>query len=246
MSDIPAEVNRTSTGKVSRLLSVNARTKNMDEVLAKIQQHRWSLGTFLKDLFVDGKDGLYSSSTRTHMVSRFLGGRTGVEVEEIVEMIYKHKYSKPKKSRASQNHPARDVEQEDIRSKAQYRLQEWAIEKVEGIVDAEAVAMSGKDAGFQLDKTRATWEFLQSFSMRKFMNVAEVCGPTLLRILMAAGIAKERHSQAVQRLNARTHPQSEESDDESELARMMPTGSGNNQRNPLLVSHENPLVLTLS
>jgi hypothetical protein len=126
MFDIPADMDNASTGKASHLLSISARTKNMDEILAKIQQHKWSLGTFLKDLFADGEDGLYSSSTRTHMVSRFLGGRTGVEVEGIVEMIYKHKYSKLKKSRATQNRPAHEAEHEEIKSKAQRRLQEWA------------------------------------------------------------------------------------------------------------------------
>jgi len=122
----------------------------MDRILGQIQECRWSLGTFLKDLFADGEDGLGYLPKRIHMVSRFLGGHTGVEVENIVEMIYTHRYSKPKQLRASHNRPAHDVERTDLESKAQWRLEQWAIGKVEAIVDAEAVVMSRKDAGFLL------------------------------------------------------------------------------------------------
>jgi len=167
-----------STNQVSRLLSIEAHTEFMDELLVKIQKYKWSLGTFLKDLFADGENGLYNSSTRTQMVSKFLGGHAGVEVQEIVELMYTHKYSRLKKSRASQNHPARDAENADLKLKVQRRLQEWAIEKVEGMVDVEAVAMSGKDMEFQLDEAQNSWEFLHTFSMSKFMAIAEERGPT--------------------------------------------------------------------
>jgi len=58
----------------------------MDIILGQIQECRWSLGTFLKDLFADSEDGLGVSLKifkRTHMVSRFLGGHTGVEVMKL-------------------------------------------------------------------------------------------------------------------------------------------------------------------
>ena len=144
----------------------------------KIQKHKWSLGTFLRDLFADGENSVYNSLTRTQMVSKFLGGHVGVEVEKIIEPMYMHKYSRLKKSCALQNHPVCNAENVDLKLKAQQRLQEWAIEKVEEMVDVEAVAMSGKDMEFQLDEAQNSWEFLHTFSMSKFMAIAEERGPT--------------------------------------------------------------------
>ena len=84
------KVNMSQIPGSSRLNSVEAHTKDMDRILGQIQECRWSLGTFLKDLFADSEDGLGYLLKKTHMVLRFLGGHTGVLVENIVEMIYKH------------------------------------------------------------------------------------------------------------------------------------------------------------
>jgi len=75
------------------------------------------------------------------MVSIFLGGKTAVGAAKIAEMMYVHRYSKPKAMRTSQNRPAHEVIREDGNNMAQGKLREWAIKIVEEIVDAEAKAM---------------------------------------------------------------------------------------------------------
>jgi len=52
--------------------------------------------------------------------------------------------------------------------------------------------MSSKETGFHLDRTQQSWEAIKSFSMTDFLKLAEQKGPTLLRILTAAGIPLEK------------------------------------------------------
>ena len=179
-----------------------------------------------------GEDGYEPSQKQNQTVSKFLGAQTTVGVDEIVEMIYTNKYSKPKDTRASQNRPAHEVIREDGKNMAQGKLREWAIKIVEEIVDAEGKAMSSKEAGFHQDKEQQTWDFIHAFSMQDFATVAEQKGPTILRILTAVGIPCGKRTQALQRLRA--HDESDSRDNES--AGTLPIGSGKNDRNPLIVS----------
>jgi len=118
---------------------------------------------------------------------------------------------------------------------AQGKLQEWAIKIVEELVDAEAKVMSAKETGFHLNKEEQTWEFIQTFSVGEFVKVAEEKGPTLLRIMMVAGIPYESRAQALQCLYVHNEPMA--ANQESESVQTAPTGSGSNKQNCLIVSY---------
>ena len=102
-------LNDDPAGGGSRLLSSTARAENMNTVLTEIKRHKWSLGAFLKDLFSSGENGYEPSQKQRQTVSKFLGAQSTIGVDEIVELIYRNKYSRPKAVRASQNRPAHEV-----------------------------------------------------------------------------------------------------------------------------------------
>ena len=75
---------------------------------------------------------------------------------------------------------------------ARWSLQQWAIEKVEQVVDKEVDAVSSKSDDFHLEDKNASWNFMQNFSMSKVLSVFESKGPTLLRLLITAAMPKDR------------------------------------------------------
>ena len=104
------------------ILSPEAHAENMNAVLAQVRRHRWSLSSFLKDLFSLSEDGFKASQKQVQMVSIVLGGHSVVGVNEIVEKMYVHGYSKPKAVHTSQNCPAREVIHEEGKNMAQGKI----------------------------------------------------------------------------------------------------------------------------
>jgi len=133
------------------------RANDLEQVLKLIQAKNWTLGTFLCDLFsvlkVQKKDG--NPQAQTQMVSILLQGRSKIKAPDIVEMMYASRYSAPKAVRSSANRPANEVKRPDEK-KARWGLQQWAIRKVEKIVDREAELMSSKEGGLHQPQEWAT------------------------------------------------------------------------------------------
>src|SRR5882762_8473802 len=157
MSLIPTE----PTGRNSCLPSPEARARNMAAVLSTIQGHKWTLASFLRDLFSPDQGKYVTSQMQIQMVSYFLGPCSTFGADELTEMMYVHKYSKPKCARASQNRSAQEVVCEDRENMAREKLQSWAISKVENLVNAEATIMSSKETGFHMDRTHQSWEAIE-------------------------------------------------------------------------------------
>jgi hypothetical protein len=170
------------------------RANDLEQVLKLIQAKNWTLGTFLCDLFsvpkVQKKDG--NPQTQTQMVSIFLQGRSKIKAPDIVEMMYASRYSAPKAVRSSANRLASEVKRPDEKMMARWGLQQWAIRKVEKIVDREAELVSSKEGGLHLVNKDATWDFVLDFSLSKVLSVVEVKGPTILRLLMAAAMPESK------------------------------------------------------
>ena len=75
---------------------------------------------------------------------------------------------------------------------AWWGLQQWAISKVEKIVDEEAETVSLKNGGFHLADKKATWDFVLNFSTLKFLSVLERKGLTIFWLLLAAAIPESK------------------------------------------------------
>ena len=99
------------------------------------------------------------------MVSRFLQRRTNVKAEEIVELMYEHCDSVPKAARSTAERPASAVIRPDEKPMAQWRLKEWAVKTVEGIIHKEADTVANKDGGLHLPKQEANWDFIHNFPL---------------------------------------------------------------------------------
>jgi hypothetical protein len=142
-----------------------ARATDIEEVLRLIQQKKWTLGAFLEDLFtipeMKKKDG--NPQTQTQMVSIFLQGQSKVKAQDIAELMHTSWYSAPKAIRDSVNRRASEAKRSDKTKMARWGLQEWAINKVEKIVESEAETVSSKVGGFHLADKEATWDFALNF-----------------------------------------------------------------------------------
>src|ERR1700683_249093 len=168
------------------------RAQDLEAVLKLIQNKNWTLGAFLQDLFttpkVQQKDG--NPQTQTQMVSIFLQGRSKVKAQDIVEMMYASRYSTPKAVRQSAHRSASEAKRRDKETMARWGLEQWAIEKVEKLVDEEAEMVSSKEGELHLANEDATWDFIVNFSLSKVLSVVETKGPTILRLLLAAALPK--------------------------------------------------------
>ncbi|TFY77373.1 hypothetical protein EWM64_g6641 [Hericium alpestre] len=79
---------------------------------------------------------------------------------------------------------------DNLRYMSKSSLQEWAIEKVEDIIEEEGAVVSSKDGGFHLPSKQASWDFILNFSMANALTLIEDKGPVLLRLLVAAAYSK--------------------------------------------------------
>jgi hypothetical protein len=94
--------------------------------------------------------------------------------------MFSNKYSAPTAVRNTSNQAVSSVVHPDPKPMAQWSLQQWAIEKVERVVDKEADVVPLKSGDFHLEDKNASWDFVQNFSMSKALFVFESKSPTLL------------------------------------------------------------------
>ncbi|KAI0045435.1 hypothetical protein FA95DRAFT_1596845, partial [Auriscalpium vulgare] len=107
-----------------------------------------------------------------------------------------------------------------------WRLQQWAISTVEGMVDSESAQVASKDGGFHLPSKKATWDFMHTLSMGHVLSSFERRGPTLLRLLAAAAIPASRRLEPSPMgiPPYRTY-----------LSKPIEEGTGKNHQNPVIV-----------
>ncbi|KAF7977089.1 hypothetical protein HWV62_4669 [Athelia sp. TMB] len=216
-------------------------TKNdrIDEILAKVQKTSGTLGGFLYDIFHYVPRGQHprNSDKQTSMVSAFLGGRSDVKADQIVEMMYEHPFSAPIKRRKKKDKDKSSdmpvVESTSSKKKGQdpklmakWGIKEWATRLMERVVDGEAKEMASVDGGLHLPSKDVKWDFVHGFSLGKAMSSVEEKAPTLLRLITAAAIpAKKRQHEGFVPASYAEH-----------FSKPAPGGSGNNRRDPFVVS----------
>lgn len=220
--------------------------RELDRLLKGVKKSPWSLGGFLQVLF-RSRTGEEPKRSPLHRatVSRFLKGQSDVKAEDIVEFMYSNRDSAPKAARTrTADKPASEKSRSDPKPMARWSLKEWAIQKVERIVDKEAKEISGKKGGLHLSNEEVTWEFIHNFSLGTVMGVAQEKGPTLLRLLAAAAIPFASPKTAIFSLFSKT--------DETPpfyatyFSRPIFTGSGHNRQDPFVVSTPARSSLVLS
>jgi hypothetical protein len=211
------------------LIAPDQREPDMNFVLDNAQKVSGSLGEFLRDVFsVPPRKEPGRSQKHAQMVSRFLQGRSAVKAEEIVELMYEHHDSAPKAARETAERPASDAIRPDEKPMARWNIREWAIKTIEGIVHKEADTVSSKAGGLHLPKEEATWEFFHNFSFGNVMSVVQTKAPTLIRVLTAAAIPPKKQREMSDPLEAGTFA--------NHFSKPVSPGSGNNRRDPLVVS----------
>jgi hypothetical protein len=215
--------------------AIQTSPADMDTVLLDMQKVSGSLGEFLQELFRHpsrgNKDkGSVRSQKHSQMVVKFLQGRSKVKAEEIVDLIYNHPEAVPKTARSNASQPASAVLRPDKEPMARWRIREWAISLVAKIVSKEAEVMASKEGGLHLSKEQVNWQFVHQFSFGKVMATVEDKAPTLLRVLTAAAISPKKAAD-----NSVTETPEWESYTEH-FSKPVPSGSGNNKRDPFVVN----------
>jgi len=168
----------------------------IDDILEDIKAlpGRGSIGEFLSFLFsIPTRKGPSRSKQHAFTVSRFLQGRAKVKPDDIVDLMYEHPDSRPKAIRQSISRAANpDRRNEKVMGRGM--IQEWAIKKVEGLVDKEARAVSSKTGGLHVPKDGNDWYFVHNFSLGNLMASVEKTAPTILRLLTAVAIPSKMDS----------------------------------------------------
>jgi len=85
MSHILTEL---STSGNSRLPLPEARARNVATILSTIQGHKWTLTSFLMDLFSPDQGNYVTSQMQIQMVSYFLGLCSTFGADDLAEMMY--------------------------------------------------------------------------------------------------------------------------------------------------------------
>ncbi|KII90407.1 hypothetical protein PLICRDRAFT_157547 [Plicaturopsis crispa FD-325 SS-3] len=213
--------------------------ETLDDILLTIKNSGWTLGDFLQRLFVKTtrKD---AGRSRVHasIVSQFLSGRLPVKAEDIVELMYTNHDGAAKAIRNTKS-PDKELsavrlakklkEREKMGAAAQSRLREWAISKVEGLVDGEADALSGKEGGFHVAVKDMTWDFVHTFSFGGIASAMQEKAPTTLRLLCAAAMDRDQRKKVLPSGLASSSFYSEH------FAKPPALGSGNSRRDPLVI-----------
>ena len=127
-----------------------------DALLTAVQKAGFNIGTFLRALFAPPQRGSGNSQKHAQMVSAFLKGEQEVKAQEL---MFSGNHSAPTPVRNTNNRAASTVVRPDPKPMAQWSLQQWAIEKVERVVDKEADAVSSTSGGFHLEDKNASWDF---------------------------------------------------------------------------------------
>jgi hypothetical protein len=165
---------------------VTEQDADMDTVLNSVQKLSCSLGVFLHDLFkVPTPKEPGRTPKHAQIVSRILQGRTNVNADDVVKLMYEHHDSTPKAARTTATRPASVASRPDKRPMVRWRIKEWAIGTVMNIIDKEAEAMASKDGGLHLPKEAMNWEFIHNFSFSNVMATVETKATTLVRVLTA-------------------------------------------------------------
>jgi hypothetical protein len=215
--------------------AIQTSPANMDTILSDMQHVSGSLGQFLQDLFRhphkgNKYNGPARSQRHTQMVSKFLQGRSGIKTEEIVDLIYNHPEAVPKAARSNASRPASAVYLPDKELMARWQIKEWAVQLVEKVINKEAQVMASKEGGLHLSKEQLNWQFLRDFSFGRVMATVQDKAPTLLRVLTAAAVAPKKPPNDSTTVTPIWDSYAEH------FSKPIPSGSGNNRRDPLVVS----------
>jgi hypothetical protein len=112
-----------------------------DTLLTAVQKAGFNIGTFLQVLFAPPQRGSGNPQKHAQMVSAFLKGEQEVKARDIAELMFSSKYSAPTPVRNTSSRAASTVVRPDPKPMARWSLQQWAIEKVEQVVDKEVDAV---------------------------------------------------------------------------------------------------------
>ncbi|KAI0702349.1 hypothetical protein BC835DRAFT_1303523 [Cytidiella melzeri] len=173
------------------------RSFRLDRVLESMKDNGFhSLGEFLVQLFTVASDHNGNKSlSLSQMVSSFLNGCSDTfDVITLVEILYHSRFSAPKAKRQSQT-PNTQKHRPDETTMARYKLQQWAIGLVKGLVDDEARELVSPGSTLRLAK-EMTWDFATSFLFHCVAKEVRKKSPTCMRLLKAVAIPAEKRNRA--------------------------------------------------
>lgn len=257
--EVPPDISGQHIANVAQAASAGPPLSPIDHVLKCMQAHDLTLGKFLGQLFtVPARHDQARSHIQASTVSSFLGGhaKSSFQPVEVVDLMYKSREAAPKAIRQSLT-PASDKHRPDEQKMARWQLREWAISVVEDIIDEESAELSSLSGGLRLQGTdEYTWDFATGFSLESVASVANEKSPTLVRMLTAAAIPRNKRKKTVSSVsstsaepdastastapqnNAQTPDRGTPSTENSHwtFSDDTPSGRGQNRRNPFVVS----------
>ncbi|KAF8056279.1 hypothetical protein FPV67DRAFT_1678179 [Lyophyllum atratum] len=186
-----------------------------NDILATIQKDFDSLGDFLVHLFHNSARGSDPRSARhVSMVSAFLQGASESHMGEIIELIYHHRQSKPRRGASDLPHIySPDVPLDEIRH-AHPCLSAWAARLIGDEVHKEVGQMTKNDPDDPNDRTQlratrssrsqtnvpqVTWEDLGKFSIPALAAKYQKRAP-LTSYLMESMAARRKGGKVIVRL----------------------------------------------
>lgn len=227
---------------------INSETQtplpDMDSILSDVQKFSGSLGDFLVTVFQHppkGSKGKGPGRTQkqAQMVSKFLRGKSDIKAEDLVDLIYNHPDARPKEARSTAERPASAVNRPDPEPMARWRIQEWAVRLVESIVNKEFGTMASKEGGLHVPEKSSTWDFFGNFSLGNAMGTVQRLCPVSLRVFNAAVFAPQKAAEGPGEIPVReSYPE--------HFSKPARSGSGNNRRDPYVVSRSKDIYNSLS
>lgn len=164
-------------------------SRRFELILDCIKQNGFqSLGHFLVELFtVASNREKYKSSALTQAVASFLNGKsTKYTVINLVNILYHSRFSTPIPMRTSAT-PNSEKHRTDEEIMAKHMLQQWALEVVEDMVNAEAKHLVSPAGELRLGRN-VTWDFAKGFSFQHILQVARKTSPNIVRLLEATSL----------------------------------------------------------
>lgn len=162
------------------LPSLHSSSAQVTQVLRAIQAADFgSLGDFLSALFYSPHHS-EQGRTREHAtaVSKFLGGRSHIHADQIVELMYSSPLARP----GSQTRTAAE-------NMAQHKLFQWAMDAVTERIDNEADQLASKRGGLRLPMS-LSWMIVRNFSLSSVLDTAQTHAPTTIQLLSTVALSR--------------------------------------------------------
>jgi hypothetical protein len=168
--------------------------EKLEEILGLIQRRGFMFPRFLETLLSIHAQG--TGNVVSNTLVPFLGStRTQPSITQLLELIYNHRFSAPKKSRGGRasTHTSDDA---DIRNEwARHRMRQWALEVVSSMISEEVgLLMTTESNPLCMNKQALSWAVIYGWNITALMDHVKKRAPTLWRLVTTIACRDSRPS----------------------------------------------------